>query len=305
MTRPRVLAVLTGLLAVALAACSSADASGGGTNGQGVPERLRVGIIPNTAPDEQMARYEPLRDYLAERLATDVELFVATDYAGVVTALAAEEIDVAYVGGLTYVQAAEQTEVTPLVTETDKETGTREYLSGIVVREDSPFESLASVLDAGGTFAFGDVSSTSGSLYPRLMLNEAGAACSAEVIDSCPPLSGVSFTGGHDATAQAVVNGSADAGGLEIRILHRLEEEGVVPRGELRIIESQQVMGYPWVMRTALGERAAESITAAFTAMDAPELLDLMQTTGYQKVTEADYRPVRKHAVELGLLTTA
>ncbi|GGS28930.1 phosphate/phosphite/phosphonate ABC transporter substrate-binding protein [Actinokineospora fastidiosa] len=290
------------LLMVIATACGTTD-DPGAVNSRGLPETLRVGIIPNMAPDKQSARYDPLREYLSTKLDTAVELFVATDYAGVVAALAAEKVDIAYLGGLTYVQAKAQVDVRPLVTEVDKETGAKEYLSGIVVRDDSPYRSVADVVAGKGTFAFGDVSSTSGSLYPRMMLNAAGASCSASAIDKCPPLSEVAFTGGHDATAQAVVNGSADAGGIELRILHRLENDGKLPKGRLRVVGTERVMGYPWVMRSALGEQAATAITAAFLEMNQPGLLDLLQTTGYQQVTDADYASVEKHAVELGLLT--
>jgi phosphonate transport system substrate-binding protein len=290
------------LILLAVTACGT-SATSDTVNSQGVPETLRVGIIPNVAPDKQSARYAPLQDYLEATLGTKIELFVATDYAGVVAALAAEKVDLAYLGGLTYVQAKAQVDVRPLVTETDKETNTKEYLSGIVVRSDSPYQNVEDVVAGKGTFAFGDVSSTSGSLYPRMMLNAAGATCSASAIDQCPPLNKVAFTGGHDATAQAVANGSADAGGIEVRIFHRLEREGKLPEGKLRIVGSERVMGYPWVMRTALGDKAAASITTAFLEMKRPDLLDLMQTTGYQPVTDADYASIERHAVQLGLLT--
>ncbi|WP_407563922.1 phosphate/phosphite/phosphonate ABC transporter substrate-binding protein [Streptomyces sp. 184] len=298
----RLRAALT-LVAFMAVACGGGDTAGD-ANGYGIPEKLRVGVVPNVAPDRQNAKYEPLRAYLADRLDTEIELFVATDYAGVVTALAAEQIDIAYLGGLTYAQAERKVDVTPLVTETDEETGTEEYLSGIVVRSDSRYESVRDVLDAHGEFAFGDVSSTSGSLYPRMMLNAAGARCSSNAIDQCPPLSEVTFTGGHDATAQAVVNGSADAGGLEIRILRGLEDEGAVPEGDLRIVEKKRVMGYPWVIRDELGGAAATSVTRAFKEMKDPQLLDLMQTSEYREVSESDYAAIRERAEELGLLTT-
>lgn len=63
-------------------------------------------------------------------------------------------------------------------------------------------------------------------------------------------------------------------------------------------------MGYPWVMRTALGDKAGTAVTEAFTALKDPKLLDLMGTTGYQPVTEADYASVKEHAEELGLVTS-
>jgi phosphonate transport system substrate-binding protein len=269
---------------------------------EGLPETLRVGLIPNVAPEEQQARYQPFADYLEQQLDVSVELFVAADYAGVVAALAGERIDMAYLGGLTYVQAEQQVPLTPLVTEVDRETGTGRYLSAIVVRDDSPYATVADLVAAGGTVAFGDVSSTSGSLYPRMMLVDAGVDCDAQRVDECPPLERVYFTGGHDAAALAVVGGEADAAGLELRILHRMEREGTVEQGALRVIDQREVQGYPWVMRTALGAQAVAEVTDAFLAIDDPALLDLLRAQRYEPVAAADYDEIRQRGAELGLL---
>jgi phosphonate transport system substrate-binding protein len=296
---------LTGWLVVAavvLAGCQASTGERSEAAGH-LPAKLRVGVIPNISPERQRAQYEPFRAYLARTLGTKVDLFVATDYAGVVSALASDKLDVAYLGGLTYVQAEEQVKLTPLVTEIDRETGTREYLSAVVVRADSPYRSVKDLLDAKASFAFGDVSSTSGSLYPHVMLTEAGARCSPQDPSSCPPLSKTTFTGGHDATAQAVLSRSVDAGGLELRILHRLERDGSVPKGALRVIASHQVMGYPWVARQALGDDASAALTRAFTSITDPSLLDLMRAKRYVPVTADDYQEVRQQAEKLGLVT--
>lgn len=297
----RIVVALGALAALASGsvACGSADPE---PTEQGLPETLRVGLIPNVAPEEQRARYQPFADYLAQRLDVNVELFVAADYAGVVAALAGERIDLAYLGGLTYVQAEQQVALAPLVTEVDHETGTERYLSAIVVRDDSPYQNIDDLVAAGGTFAFGDVSSTSGSLYPRMMLVDAGVDCDARRVDQCPPLERVHFTGGHDAAALAVLAGEADAAGLELRILHRLERDGAVDPGALRVIAQREVQGYPWVMRAALGEQAAAEVTGAFLAIDDPALLDLLRAQRYEPVTAADYDEIRQRAVELGLL---
>ncbi|GGK76578.1 putative selenate ABC transporter substrate-binding protein [Planomonospora parontospora subsp. parontospora] len=287
----------------ALALMSTGCSAGGATHAHGSPGTLRVGIIPNISPETQRAHYEPFRKYLADRLKTDVELFVATNYAGVVSALAGKKLDIAYLGGLTYVQAEAQTKVTPLVTEVDQETGTPEYLSAIVAKADASFRSAKDVVAAGGKFAFGDVSSTSGSLYPRVMLVDAGARCQTGDLTACPPLASVAFTGGHDATAQAVASGSVDAGGIELRILHRLEKQGSVPKGALKVVETREVMGYPWVAGPDLTGETRDAVINAFTAMSDPKLLDLMRAKAYVKVSAADYADVRKQATDLGLLT--
>ena len=286
-----------------LAACQASEATdpqAGGLDGA-----LRVGLIPNIAPDEQRARYQPFADHLEDVLDLEVELFVASDYAGVVTALASDRIDVAYLGGLTYLQAAEQVELTPLVTEVDRESGDTTYESAIVVRADSTHTSVADLLDDEATVALGDVSSTSGSLYPRMLLIEAGAECSDREVTSCPPLPPLVFTGGHDAAAQAVLSGSADAAGLELRILHRLEDDGVIDDGALRVIATADVEGYPWVARTDLGAELHDSVRRAFLDIDDPQLLDLMRAESYVEVEPADYAEMRDGAIELGLIETS
>lgn len=294
-------AVVALFTALTLAACGTPAADDRQTS-DGVPATLRIGLIPNIAPEEQQAKYQPFAEHLESELGVEVELFVAADYAGVVAALVGGRIDVAYLGGLTYVQAEQLVDLTPLVTEIDHETGTTKYLSAIVVRNDSGIDDIDDVVAEGRTFAFGDVSSTSGSLYPRIMLTDAGARCDARRVGECPPLARVDFTGGHDATALAVLGGKVDAGGVELRILHRLENEGKVAKDALRVIAQREVQGYPWVMRTELGKRAAERITESFTAIDDPKLLDLMRARSYARVSAADYDEIRGRAAELGLV---
>ena len=305
-TPARLLALLT-VLAMVVAGCGD-DGPDGPADAAAVvdgdvPDPLVVGLVPNIAPDEQRVRYEPFERHLEEALGVEVDLFVAADYAGVVAALAAGRLDLAYVGGVTYVQAEQQVDVVPLVTEVDRETGTTQYVSAIVVRDDSPLDDLDDVLQAGGRVAMGDVASTSGSLYPRVMLVDAGADCDSRQLTRCPPLEAIDFTGGHDAAAQAVLSGRALAAGLERRILNRLIEEGEVPAGALRVIAEHDVMGYPWVARSALGEQAHDAITQAFLDIEDPELLDLLRADSYEEVTAADYDDVRRRAAELGLLS--
>lgn len=289
------------LVVLCLAGCSVHAAQ----RADRVPDPIRIGIIPNISPEKQRALYEPFRRYVSQKLGVKVELFVATDYAGVVTALVSKRVDIAYLGGLTYVLAAQQAKVTPLVTEIDQETGTRQYVSAIVVRSTSRFNTAQDIVAGHGGFAFGDPSSTSGSLYPRQMLVDAGAECSRTDITRCPPLKKVVFTGAHDATAQAVYRGSVDAGGIELRILHRLERQGTIPKGALRVVDSRQVTGYPWVAREGLSSTARDAIIRVFTGLTDPKLLDLMRAKRYAVVSPADYAEIRAKAADLGLLTPA
>jgi phosphonate transport system substrate-binding protein len=258
-----------------------------------LPRTLRVGLIPNQAPDRIRPQYQPFGDYLTARLGMPVEMFVATDYAGVVEAMASDRLDMAYFGGVTYVQAEQRANVYPIVTEVDRETDTTFYYSAIIVPADSPVQTVADL--RGRRFAFGDIASTSGSLYPRIMLDRVGIG------NFTDPRTFV-YTGGHDATVLAVQNHTVDGGGVERRIMNRLFESGQADPGSIRIVEQELVQGYPWVVRAALDPALVERITGAFLDMQDPDLLRLMRAERYARVSAADYDVIRREAARLGLL---
>ena len=285
-------AVALALLVVFVAGCGGG--SGEGPNAQ-AQEPLRVGLVPNQNPEKVEAEYAPLADYLSEELGQPVELSVPASYNAVVEAMASGELDLAYFGGLTYVQARERAEVHPLVTEVNPRTHDTTYRSVVIVPSESSVREVSEL--RGEDFAFGSVSSTSGSLYPSIMLKEAG-------IDYRTDLGEKTYTGGHDATAQAVAGGRVDAGGIEDRILYRLEEEDAIEEGSVRVIEeSEPIQGYPWVVRDDLPDDLEGSITDAYLNMEDPELLDLLGAEGYERVEAGDYDYVEEQARELDLLT--
>ena len=279
--------------AIALAGCGGGGGGEGGGSASG-DEPLRVGLIPNENPEEVEAQYQPLEDYLKKELGREVELSVPTTYNAVVEAMVSGELDLAYFGGLTYVQARQRADVHPLFTEVNPRTGTTKYRSVIIVPADSDVRKVEEL--EGRDFAFGSVSSTSGSLYPSIMLKQAG-------VDYRTDLGEVIYTGGHDTTAQAVANGRVAAGGLEDRILYDLREEGIIEKGKVRVIEeSDPIEGYPWVVRDDLADKDEQALTDAYLNIEDPELLDLLRAEDYKRVRASDYDYVEKQARKLDLL---
>jgi phosphonate transport system substrate-binding protein len=280
---------------VALLLLLTGCGGGGDEQGSDDPEVLRVGLIPNQNPESVEAQYEPFGDYLSQQLGREVKLTVPTSYNAVVEAMANDELDLAYYGGLTYVQARERAEITPLITEINPRTGDTTYRSVIIVPADSQVQEVSEL--RGKDFAFGSVSSTSGSLYPAIMLRDVGG------VDYRTDLGNFNYTNGHDATAQAVANGQVDAGGVEDRILYNLQEEGTIDPDSVRVIEeSTPIEGYPWVVRDALPEDLKEDIAQALLNIDDPALLDLLRAQGYERVEAGDYDYVEEQARELDLL---
>jgi phosphonate transport system substrate-binding protein len=285
------LPVLVVVAVIVLAGCGGGSEGGGSASAD---EPLRVGLIPNENPDEVEAQYQPLEDYLNKKIGREVELSVPTTYNAVVEAMVSGELDLAYFGGLTYVQARQRADVHPLFTEVNPRTGTTKYRSVIIVPADSDVQKVEDL--EGEDFAFGSVSSTSGSLYPSIMLDQAG-------IDYRTDLGEVIYTGGHDTTAQAVANGQVAAGGLEDRILYDLQEEGIIGKNKVRVIEeSALIEGYPWVVRDDLPDKDEQALTDAYLNIEDPELLDLLRAEDYKRVQASDYDYVEKQARKLDLL---
>ncbi len=286
--------ILIAVAAIVLAGCGGGSGGGGGGGSASGDEPLQVGLIPNENPEEVEAQYQPLEDYLKKELGREVELSVPTTYNAVVEAMVSGELDLAYFGGLTYVQARQRADVHPLFTEVNPRTGTTKYRSVIIVPADSDIEKVEEL--EGKDFAFGSVSSPSGSLSPSIMLNQAG-------IDYRTDLGEVVYTGGHDTTAQAVANGRVAAGGLEDRILYDLQEEGIIEKDKVRVIEeSEPIEGYPWVVRDALSDKDEQALTDAFLGIEDPKLLDLLRAEDYQKVQASDYDYVEEQARKLDLI---
>lgn len=267
-------------------------------SGSEMPTTFRIGLIPNQNPDKVKAQYDTFKSYMEKQLGIPVELFVANDYAGVVQAMVTDKLDMAYFGGLTYVQARQQASVIPIVTEVDRYTGNSTYCSAIIVPSDSPIQKTSEL--KGKVFAFGDISSTSGSLFPRIMLDRAGLNVTTLPGD----LKDFKFTGGHDATALAVQNHAVDAGGVEERIVNNLESAGTVDKTKIRVIDRVAVPGYPWVVRSKLDKAFIDKVTNVFLGIKDPDLLKLLRAESYTRVQESDYYYVFQEAAKFGLLAT-
>ncbi|EOD8927468.1 phosphate/phosphite/phosphonate ABC transporter substrate-binding protein, partial [Pseudomonas aeruginosa] len=127
-------------------------------------KELKVSAIPDEAPTELLRKFKPLGAYLEKQLGMPVKFVPVADYAGVVEALAADRLDMAWLGGFTFVQARLKTgNAIPLVQREQDQQFTSKFITA-----DPQVKSLQDL--KGKTFAFGSVSSTSGSLMPRYFM---------------------------------------------------------------------------------------------------------------------------------------
>jgi phosphonate transport system substrate-binding protein len=251
-------------------------------------------MIPTTDPSKMLRDAEPLVVRLEKASGRKVTLTIPQSYAAVVEALVQGQVDVAHLGGLTYVQASKRAGAVPLV-QRDRD---RDFHSKFVTARDD-VRSLADL--KGKLFAFGDVNSTSGHLMPAYFMRKEGVDPS--VMDQAI------YTGGHDATALAVAERRVDAGALDEAVWERLTREGKVDPAKVRVFwTTPAFVDYVWVARKDLDPAVAARIAEAFLALDLGKaedkpVLELLSAKGrYVKADDASYAPLRDAAVREGLL---
>src|SRR4026207_362073 len=165
------------------------------------PAVLRGGFGPSADAAQVMQNAQPVVEILRKELGMEIQPFVATDYTGVVEALRANKLDVAFLTPAYYVLAKNETNVKVVLKSERK--GIPAYCAAIITRADRGIKTLEDL--RGKTFAFGDSLSTTGHVFPRKMFKEHG-------IDPVRDFNQVLYSGGHDATVLAVFNGKVDAG---------------------------------------------------------------------------------------------
>jgi phosphonate transport system substrate-binding protein len=200
----------------------------------------------------------------------------------------AERVDVANFGAFSYVLAARVADAAAIVVPTDEAGKQPHYKSTIITRPDSGIENLGDL--RGKTLAFVDPTSTSGYLYPRKGLVEAG-------LDPDKDLGRTTFAGGHDAVALAVKNGTVDAGAVADVLHARMVRGGIISRGDTEIIwESEPIPGDPVAVRADLPPDLKRRIRDSFLSMTPEQVggpLGITGAVGYVEVSDEDYDGIR------------
>jgi phosphonate transport system substrate-binding protein len=256
---------------------------------------LKVSAIPDEAPTELLRKFKPLGAYLEQQLGMKVEFVPVADYAAVVESLAADRLDMAWLGGFTFVQTRLKTgNAIPLVQREQDEKFTSKFISA-----DPAVKSLQDL--KGKTFAFGSVSSTSGSLMPRYFMQKDGIVPEQF-------FSRVAYSGAHDATVAWVQAGKVDGGVLNASVWQKLVDAGKVDTNKVKVFATTPTYyDYNWTVRGTLDPALAEKIKQAFLALDPanPEhkaILDLQAASRFIPTKPENYQGIEEAARSAGLL---
>jgi len=259
-------------------------------------QTLRVTAIPDESPTELARKAAPLVKYLEQKLGMKVEFTPVSDYAAAVEALANKQVELAWYGGFTFVQANIRSggKALPLVQREEDE-----KFRSVFISSDPAIKTLADL--KGQNVSFGSASSTSGHLMPRSFLLQAG-------IDPDRDFKRVAFSGAHDATIAAVAAGKVQAGALNISVWDKFVADKRVDTTKVRVIyTTPPYYDYNWTVHADMPAALREKITAAFLALNpgdaqGKEVLELQRATRFIPTKADNYQGIERAARSAGLL---
>lgn len=219
-----------------------------------------------------------------------VKAIVASDYAGVIEALRSNRVDLAFVHPVGYVLANREAGCQILVR--DVWQGKTAYTARFYVRKDRGIQRVEDL--RGKTVAFVDPASSSGYIYPMVLLIKQGL-----VRDRDPRsfFKDALFTGTHEAALQSVLRGRVDAAAsfdkapeLHIKDPALIAQLGFV--GETPEIPEAGICARPGLPVEPLAR-----IKRALLSIKAPEhaalLKEIYGIDGFIEANDRDYQPVR------------
>ena len=291
----------TGSASPTATASMTTVATGGSTSLTPGFTTLNIGAVPSENAAEVTAEYTPLCNYIHNVTGWTVNLYVATDYTGVVTAMASKKIDVGFFGPLSYCMANEQagaqafamglgtnnstvyysyTVATPAVA---KALGITTPLQG-----QAGMNQLKTLLDAHKgqyTYTFTDPASTSGYGIPRAAMAVAG-------FDPNTEFKQVGFVGSHDASLLGVIKGTADMGSVASDTYNKYVANGNVTGSNVYIIwKSDPIPESPAAYRGDLPQSVKNEIQNVILNAP-PSIIEATGASNYMATNDSAYSQV-------------
>lgn len=249
-----------------------------------------MAVTPSNIPTELFKASEAFGAELGKKLGMSIKIYMPTDYVGVVEALRNKTADIAFVHPAGYVFA--NREAKAQIVAVDVWHGKTSYTSRIFVRKDSGFKSVEDL--RGKTIAFADPASTSGYVYPMVLLMKKGLVKNR---DPKTFFKEAMFAGTHEAALLALLNGSVDAvASFDLAPQQYLKEKARVDRLTF-LAETDPIPEAGMVVREGLDPALVKKLQDALMAFNAPEyrpiLKDFYGIDGFAPAKDSDYNSVR------------
>lgn len=259
--------------------------------------------IPDQDETRLTQRFGKVADYLSKELGVEVKYLPVKSYAAAVTAFRNNQVQLAWFGGLSGVQARQLVPGSKAIAQGYEDQFFKTYL---IAHKSTRIETTESLADlesqlAGKTFTFGSKGSTSGRLMPEFYLRETFSKAPNELF------SRVGFSGDHSRTIALVQSGAWQLGAVNYKVWENQRKEGKIDAEKVSVIWTTPTYpDYQWSIRGDLNQQFgpdfSERVTHALLNMKSPDLLSSFPRQSFVPASNQDYQPILDTAQSIGLM---
>ena len=248
--------------------------------------------IPDQDETRLVERFTRVADYLQGRLGLPVKYLPVKSYPAAVTAFTNGQVQLAWFGGFTGVQARRQVAGSEAIAQGAEDVAFKSFFIANTKTGLAPSKEFPKAI-AGKSFTFGSRASTSGRLMPEYFVRNAFGRGPEEVF------SRVGFSGDHSRTIQLVQSGAYEVGALDFSVWELDRKAGKVDPAQVTVIwETPTFPDYQWTVRgdveKVYGAGFKDKLTAALLAINDPAILEQFARSKFIPAKNSDYGPIEE-----------
>ena len=261
---------------------------------------LTFTAIPDQDTTRLQTRFGKIADYLSDKLGIAVKYIPVKSYSASVQAFKNNEVQLAWFGGLSGVQARIAVPESVAIAQGAEDPDFISYFiantsTGLSFSEEFP----KSIKDK--TFTFGSKGSTSGRLMPEYFIREAFGMAPREVFKR------VGFSGDHSKTLALVQAGSYEVGAMNFKVWQKEVDAGKVDPNKVQVIwRTPPYPDYNWTIRgnveKTYGKGFIKKVQQALIDITDPAILTAFPRSSFIPADNSMYKPILDTAIEVGII---
>jgi phosphonate transport system substrate-binding protein len=256
--------------------------------------------IPDQDESHLQARFNKVADYLQRQLGVEVLYIPVKSYAAAVTAFRNNQVQLAWFGGLSGVQARRLVPGSQAIAQGFEDQFFSSYFIAHRSSGLSKSETLPAAM-AGKSFTFGSKGSTSGRLMPEYYIRQ-------QLGDSPDKLfSTVGYSGDHSRTIALVHSGAYQIGAVNYQVWESELAAGKIDTSKVSVIwQTPSYPDYQWTVRGDVnaiwGDDFQARLTTALLQMKDPDLLASFPRSAFVSADNHLYQPIVDTAIAIVLI---
>ena len=261
---------------------------------------LAFTAIPDQDESRLVERFGRVAAYLQDKLGAAVRYVPVKSYPAAVTAFTNDQVQLAWFGGFTGVQARRSVPGSEAIAQGVEDTAFKSFFIANAATKLTRGDGFPDAI-ARRSFTFGARASTSGRVMPeyyiRKQFNRAPEAVFARV----------GFSGDHTRTLQLVQSGAFETGAMDYTVFDLEQKAGRVDPAQVSVIwETPPFPDYNWTVRGDIDARFRagfkERLRTALVGCKDAAILAPFGRSGFIPAGNAQYDPVEQVALATELL---